>query len=92
MCEYLNQNKISKAQNELLWLFVMLCNAKKIIDTKLYDDVINFKEVFFDDIYKNFIGRDCLRHEKFIKTNANVLLDKFNLKCKELSDYCEAMK
>ena len=50
-------NKIEEAKSYICDMFLYLCDAKRYIDTAIYDNAIKFKDYFFSRITKTRQGR-----------------------------------
>lgn len=83
--KFINKNKILMAQNELSNLFITLCDFKSIIDIMLYEKIIVFKNIFYENLTKNIFQYLVLKNEKLINVQLDILINDLENKVKELT-------
>ncbi len=84
----INDNKIDDAKSYLCDMFIYLCDAKRYIDTQLYDNAIKFKDYFFSRVTKSvFFKRVELKEKRQVEFYLNKLYDEVLERCMELESY-----
>ena len=81
-------NKIDDAKSYLCDMFIYLCDAKRYIDTQLYDNAIKFKDYFFSRVTKSvFFKRVELKEKRQVEFYLNKLYDEVLERCMEIESY-----
>lgn len=81
-------NQILEAKSEVCDLFVYLCEAKRYIDTPVYDGAVKFKNYFFGNISESFfLHHTQLKDKRQIEFYLNNLYDDVLERCMELEGY-----
>lgn len=89
--KYIDNRKILKAKIRIGELFIDLCEISKIIDCAYYNDIKNFKDMFYSNIiYPALFGRISLMNEKVIYTDLTRIINNVENKIKELENYIKA--
>ena len=84
----INDNKIDDAKSYLCDMFIYLCDAKRYIDTQLYDNAIKFKDYFFSRVTKSvFFKRVELKEKRQVEFYLNKLYDEVLERCMEIESY-----
>ena len=81
------KNRISKAEFEFLKIFPVLCEAKKVIDTIFYDEIMTLHELFYKNLHTNLLNKKILNNKNLVTTYLLLLIHKLENKCKELDSY-----
>ena len=69
-------------------MFIYLCEAKRYIDTTIYDSAINFKNYFFSNLTKSmFFKHTELKEKRQIEFYLNKLYDEVLERCMEIESY-----
>lgn len=85
---HLHTNNVSKAKDEICSMFVYLCEAKRYIDTAIYDNIVKFKTYFFESVTESlFFHRTTLKNKRQIEFYLNNLNDEVLEKCLQMEDY-----
>lgn len=88
--KYIISKKILKAKTCLGSLFIDLANISDVIDYDDYNDIINFKNLFFKNIsYPALFGKISLSNSNLIKAEILRINNEFQNKIDELSEYLE---
>lgn len=86
--KYILLNKIKHAQNQIGILYMNFCKSRKYIDLKYYDMIDDFKDNFMSNIIPaSLFGIYALRNSSLIKSQLNLIIDKFDEKIIELENY-----
>lgn len=86
--KYILLNKMKQAQNQIGILYMNFCKSRKYIDLKYYDLIDDFKDNFMTNIIPaSLFGIYALRNSKLIKSQLNMIIDKFDEKIIELENY-----
>ena len=81
-------NKILEAKSYLCDMFVYLCEAKRYIDTPVYDNSVKLKNYFFSNIKESFFFKTpSLKDKRQIEFYINKLNDDVLERCMELQEY-----
>lgn len=81
-------NRILRAKSQLCDLFIYLCEAKRIIDTTIYDSTLEFKDYFFSNIRESFFLKNTeLKNLRHVEFYLNKLYDDVLERCIELENY-----
>ncbi len=81
-------NKILRAKSRLCDLFIYLCEAKRIIDTTIYDSTLEFKDYFFSNLKESFFLKNTeLKNLRHVEFYLNKLYDDVLERCIELENY-----
>ena len=83
---------IDKAKSRICEMFVYLCEAKRYIDIAIYDDIVKFKNYFFNNIKTSFFKRTVLKDKRQVEYYANQLSIRLLDRCMELKAYIEDME
>lgn len=85
---YLVQKKITEAKAETCDLFVYLCDAKRYIDTPIYEGAVKFKNYFFNSITESmFLHHQKIKDSRQVDFYLNKLYDDVLERCMELEAY-----
>ncbi len=87
---HLLDKKILRAKMTFYEMFITLCNAKRVMDSAFYDEIMEFKTLFIDNLDKNFWQHEVLKNRNLIMTHLLLLIHKFEVKCRELAEYSSA--
>lgn len=86
-------NDITAAKNQLCEMFVYLCESKRYIDTAIYDDIIKFKNYFFNNMKTSlFLKKVSLKDKRQIEFYLNKINEAVLEKCIEIEDYINEFK
>ena len=81
-------NKVLEAKSYLCDMFVYLCEAKRYIDTPVYDNSVKLKNYFFSNIKESFFFKTpSLKDKRQIEFYINKLNDDVLERCMELQEY-----
>ena len=81
-------NRILRAKSQLCDLFIYLCEAKRIIDTTIYDSTLDFKDYFFSNLKESFFLKNTeLKNLRHVEFYLNKLYDDVLERCIELENY-----
>ena len=81
-------NKILRAKSRLCDLFIYLCEAKRVIDTTIYDSTLEFKDYFFSNLKESFFLKNTeLKNLRHVEFYLNKLYDDVLERCIELENY-----
>ncbi len=81
-------NKIEEAKSYICDMFLYLCDAKRYIDTAIYDNAIKFKDYFFSRITKTlFFKHTELKERRQVEYYLNKLYDEVLERCMEIESY-----
>lgn len=81
-------NRILRAKSRLCDLFIYLCEAKRIIDTTIYDSTLEFKDYFFSNLKESFFLKNTeLKNLRHVEFYLNKLYDDVLERCIELENY-----
>lgn len=81
-------NKVLDAKSYLCDMFVYLCEAKRYIDTPVYDNSVKLKNYFFSNIKESFFFKTpSLKDKRQIEFYINKLNDDILERCMELQEY-----
>ena len=85
---HLNGNQIIKAKSELCELFVYLAEAKRYIDSAIYEQIMEFKNLLFDNMIKSpFLQRTILKDKGLVVSVLDDLYRDVLERCMELEEY-----
>lgn len=85
---YILSNKMKEAQNQLGFLYMNFCKSRKYIDLQYYDMIDDFKDNFISNfIPAPLFGIFSLRNSKLIKSQLDLIINKFDEKIIELESY-----
>ncbi len=88
--KYLKKLNINKAKSLTAELFIDLCEDKDFIETKFYDYILEFKEIFFKNIqYPALFGKTSLNKADIIISFLTNIIDSMNDKIKEIKEFLE---
>ena len=86
-------NHIDKAKSRICEMFVYLCEAKRCIDIAIYDDIVKFKNYFFNNIKTSpVLKRTSLKDKRQVEYYANQLNIRLLDRCMELKAYIDSME
>ena len=81
-------NRILRAKSQLCDLFIYLCEAKRVIDTTIYDSTLEFKDYFFSNLKESFFLKNTeLKNLRHVEFYLNKLYDDVLERCIELENY-----
>ena len=81
-------NRILRAKSQVCDLFIYLCEAKRYIDSSIYDSAVNFKNYFFSHITESFFWKKTeLKDAREVEFYLNNLYNDVLERCMELEDY-----
>lgn len=81
-------NKVLEAKSYLCDMFVYLCEAKRYIDTPVYENSVKLKNYFFSNIKESFFFKTpSLKDKRQIEFYINKLNDDVLERCMELQEY-----
>lgn len=84
----LSTNRILTAKSQICDLFMYLCDAKRYIDSAIYDSILNFKDYFFSHITESFFWKKTeLKDAREVEFYLNNLYNDVLERCMELEDY-----
>lgn len=87
---FINGRKILKAKIELGDLFIDLCELSNIIDSKDYEDIKSFKNLFLKNInYPPLFGKLSLNNQNLVKSELLNINNNLSSKVDELQKYLE---
>lgn len=66
-------------------LFELLADVKKLIDSQIYKRIKKFKNLFNENLYCGFFGREKLKEKRKIKKETEIIKEILSQKCKEFS-------
>lgn len=79
---------IDEAKSYICDMFIYLCEAKRYIDTTIYDNAINFKNYFFSNLTKSIFFKNTeLREKRQVEFYLNKLYDEVLERCMEIESY-----
>ncbi len=79
---------IDDAKSYICDMFIYLCEAKRYIDTTIYDSAINFKNYFFSNLTKSvFFKNTELKEKRQVEFYLNKLYDEVLERCMEIESY-----
>ncbi len=85
---YLAINRVLKAKSQMCDLFIYLCEAKRYIDSAIFDSIVKFKDYFFAHITESFFLRKIeLKDAREIDFYLNNLYNDVLERCMELEEY-----
>lgn len=88
--KYLKKLNINKAKCLTTELFIDLCEDKDFIETKFYDYILEFKEMFYKNIqYPALFGKTSLNKADIIISYLTNIIDSMNDKIKEIKEFLE---
>lgn len=88
--KYLKKLNINKAKCLTTELFIDLCEDKDFIETKFYDYILEFKDIFFKNIqYPALFGKTSLNKADIIISYLTNIIDSMNDKIKEIKEFLE---
>ena len=91
--KHLKRLNISKAKSLTSELFIDLCEDKDFIETKFYEYIIEFKNMFFDNIkYPALFGKMTLDKPDIIINYLSNLIERLGDKVNELKDFLDTEK
>ncbi len=64
-------------------LFELLADVKRLIDSKIYKRIKKFKNLFNENLYCGFFGREKLKEKRKIKREIDQIKEILSQKCKE---------
>lgn len=81
-------NKVLEAKSYVCDMFIYLCDAKRYIDTEIYDSAVKFKDYFFSHITESFfLKHSNVKDRRQVEFYMNKLCDEVLERCMELEDY-----
>ncbi len=81
-------NRILSAKSQVCDLFIYLCEAKRYIDSTIYESAVKFKDYFFSHIKESFFWKKIeLKDAREIDFYLNKLYNEVLERCIELEDY-----
>ena len=81
-------NRILSAKSQVCDLFIYLCEAKRFIDSTIYESAVKFKDYFFSHIKESFFWKKIeLKDAREIDFYLNKLYNEVLERCIELEDY-----
>lgn len=81
-------NKVLDAKSYLCDMFIYLCEAKRYIDTPVYENSVKLKNYFFSNIKESFFFKTpSLKDKRQIEFYINKLNDDILERCMELQEY-----
>ena len=81
-------NRLLRAKSQVCDLFIYLCEAKRYIDSSIYDLAVNFKNYFFSHITESFFWKKTeLKDAREVEFYLNNLYNDVLERCMELEDY-----
>lgn len=88
--KYVKSNKIIKAKVRIGELFIDLCETGKIIDCYFYNNIKEFKNIFYENInYPGLFGKISLKNERLINAELERIIINIKNKIEELENYLE---
>lgn len=88
--KYVKSNKIIKAKVRIGELFIDLCETGKIIDCSFYNNIKEFKNIFYENInYPGLFGKISLKNERLINAELERIIINIKNKIEELENYLE---
>ena len=88
--KYLKKLNINKAKCLTTELFIDLCEDKDFIETKFYDYILEFKEMFYKNIqYPALFGKTSLNKADIIISYLTNIIDIMNDKINEIKEFLE---
>lgn len=86
--KFLKKRKISQMKEEIGMLYLDLHDANKYIDEKIFEDVNDFKDVFFNHLSEpNLFGMYSKANLTIVETALTILKDKLEFKLDEIKDF-----
>lgn len=86
--KFLKKRKISQMKEEIGMLYLDLHEANKYIDEKIFDDVNDFKDVFFNHLSEpNLFGMYSKANLAIVETALTILKDKLELKLEDIKEF-----
>lgn len=86
-------NKINDAKSQMCDLFVYLFEAKRVIDSSIYNKIVNFKNNFFDGIEESFFFHHLmLKDKKQTESTLNDLYNDVLERCIELKTFIKEVE
>ncbi len=81
-------NRILSAKSQVCDLFIYLCEAKRYIDSSIYDSSVKFKDYFFSHITESFFWKTTqLKDKREVEFYLNKLYNDVLERCIELEEY-----
>ena len=81
-------NRILSAKSQVCDLFIYLCEAKRYIDSTIYESAVKFKDYFFSHIKESFFWKKIeLKDAREIDFYLNKLYNEVLERCIEIEDY-----
>ena len=79
---------IDEAKSYICDMFIYLCEAKRYIDTTIYDSAISFKNYFFSNLTKSMFFKNTeLKEKRQVEFYLNKLYDEVLERCMEIESY-----
>lgn len=79
---------IDDAKSYICDMFIYLCEAKRYIDTTIYDSAISFKNYFFSNLTKSIFFKNTeLKEKRQVEFYLNKLYDEVLERCMEIESY-----
>lgn len=84
----LSVGKILDAKSQVCDLFIYLCDAKRYVDSTIYDSAVKFKDYFFSHVTESFfLHRAELKDSRQVDFYLDNLYNDVLERCMELEDY-----
>ncbi len=84
----LSSSNVICAKLHICDLFVYLCDAKRYIDTAIYDNIVKYKNYFFSNITESLIFHHVkLKNKREVKFYLDNLVNEVLERCMELESY-----
>ena len=77
----IQKNNIKMAKSSLDETFALLVDVKKHIDTKLSNEIKQFKNLFIENLECGFFGNQKLKNKQKIKEQSENIINELMLKC-----------
>ncbi len=88
----LASNRVLTAKSLVCDLFMYLCDAKRYIDSAIYDSILKFKDYFFSHITESFFWKKAeLKDAREVEFYLNNLYNDVLERCIELEDYIKQL-
>lgn len=85
---YMALDRILDAKSQICDLFIYLCDAKRFVDTTVYDNSVKFKNYFFSNIQESFfLHHVSLKDKRQLEFYLNNLYNDVLERCMELQAY-----
>lgn len=81
-------DRVIKAKSQMCDLFIYLCEAKRYIDSAIYDSIVKFKDYFFSHITESFFWKKTkLKDAREVEFYLNNLYNDVLERCMEIEEY-----